>query len=180
MPIFLDKRMSIEYHETMKIKEIKAMAEREGRVFVRWSRSPEKDVQRGYSLDHGSGRAEPGLSVQVIKAEDVGDPIYFLDLLLDYGFCRINGARCWVAEGRISGSDSDGCPTIADAKLVAMVDGGDLKKADRIRKAYKDAARVFLKPPCVGWSPNGSDAPAVEHARREMAKARAEAEKWLA
>lgn len=43
----------------------------DGPVYVRYSRSAKRDMDRGYSLDHGTGQRESGLSAQVIMPDDI-------------------------------------------------------------------------------------------------------------
>ena len=99
------------------------LAQAHGSVYIRWSRSIAADRRRGYSIDHSSGQAEGGLSVQEIAyTEDCieGTPGWLACLVADYSYLAINGARCYVLAGERSGTGADNEPVI-DAESMTVL-----------------------------------------------------------
>lgn len=105
-----------------------------GRVYVRWSRYPMRDIRRGYSIDWAAGRPERGLScVQVTgRASTVyTDPDHqaradherLVKQLTAYAAFAVwqPGCVCWLLTGDCVGTDSDGCPVVVNAQPLGRL-----------------------------------------------------------
>jgi hypothetical protein len=113
------------------VRQIEALAEKHGRVFIRWSPTAERDLQGDQrSRDFVSGAQHEGLSA----VEITGD-MHHVDIakrLAEYGFLRMQDGRAvprvYLAES--VGADSDGYSSIkpremaleADANVIAAID----------------------------------------------------------
>lgn len=114
----------------------------DGILYVRYSRSHRDDLKRGYSLDHGTGTLEAGLSVQEIRPEDTREGRgWIARLLCEYRFASAGGYG-WLARGRQVGRDSDGCPTIAGAEFVARLDAKLVTSCAAYARAYDERSRT--------------------------------------
>ena len=108
--------------------------EYEGRLYVRWSRYPLRDIQRGRSYDHAHHQWECGLScVAVTGKADVewddperqreADYRRLIRQLTAYAMLRFGqpNVKCWLLTGDVVGPDSDGCPAVINAEPVGVL-----------------------------------------------------------
>lgn len=81
-------------------------------LFVRWSVYPEKDIARGYSLNHQTGQAEAGLSVEQVGADNIAMQIRSYSYL---------PGRCWLLTGEIVSRGSDNEILVDNATFIGYV-----------------------------------------------------------
>ena len=108
-------------------------------VFVRWSKSIDRDKERGFSLDHSSGSSHAGLS-----AVKIDDPMTSKGELLLQGVKRTAYSACeyahdgndtgWVFIARGCGYDSDG---------MSLVDAGSIEVFGKLDRQWVDAFREY-------------------------------------
>ena len=121
------------------VKEVEALAEKHGSVYVRWSASEAHDLSEGAkSRDAGSGEVHSGLSSQKIDADM--HPVTIARRIAEYGFSR--GFSDKNAYPRIytadeTGTDSDNAVSITNLKKVADVPASFVAALDkRFHDAY--------------------------------------------
>jgi len=88
-------------------------------VYVRWSRSPEKDIERGYSIDHGTGTRHEGLSALKVRGK-------FEDAIHDIASYRMIGmgdkkSKPHLFTGKLTGTDTDDAELISDPAHLGTI-----------------------------------------------------------
>jgi len=112
-------------------KEIEKAIRDHKTIYIRWSRSPRQDQKRGFSLDHGSGCREAGLSVMPIGLSDLErGETELAFFILDYSFA---GPICSVWTGEVVGHGKDGEPLLGSPKLLGTISHSYLAKLWDIR-----------------------------------------------
>jgi hypothetical protein len=104
-------------------------------LFVRWSKYPRKDCQRGYSIDHVTGKKEPGLSA-VRVTPDMDDATLYRRLV-EYSYL---GGTPWLLTGDTYLRDTDGYYAVINPRYIARV-GQALIKTARQSARQQDWAK---------------------------------------
>ena len=132
------------------VKEVEALAEKHGAVYVRWSASEKHDLSAdAKSRDYGSGEVHSGLSSQKIDADM--HPVTIARRIAEYGFSRGFGKtesypRIYTADE--VGTDSDNAVSITNLKKVIDVPKSFVAAIDkRFHDAYdyQDSLKTWSK-----------------------------------
>lgn len=125
-----ERALSSNADEIMSVAEIADLAEKHGRIYVRWSAGPKFDMKSGAkSRDTVSGETHSGLSAVVIRPDFSTEDI--LKMVRDYGFLRGEKATgAYFYTGDETGVDSDGTPTIAPIKYLGRASDDLVSFAD--------------------------------------------------
>ncbi|MEU5832831.1 DUF6098 family protein [Streptomyces diacarni] len=101
---------------------------RRGRLYVRWSRGPEVDLQRGSSMDDLTGTAMPRLSASPLAVEGWWDGrpvrVWVARRLYDYSHLpRLKDARTrpWVLSGDELGRGPDNEPLVRGVSPLGWI-----------------------------------------------------------
>ncbi|WP_369204455.1 DUF6098 family protein [Streptomyces sp. PU-14G] len=110
-----------------------------GQLFVRWSRGPAVDLQRGSSMDDLTGAAMPGLSASPLDVEEwwAGRPVrvWVARRLYDYSHLpRVRDARTrpWVLTGEELGRGPDNEPLVRHVCPLGWIAGQVIAEANDI------------------------------------------------
>ena len=118
------------------------------KLYVRWSKYPEKDLERGYSIDHLTQKEHKGLSC--FPLSDKKSVMQFSLLGLS------DGAFPWILKGKEIGIDTDGCPLIDVMTIIPLyriditkndiINQDDInEKIDRFNPKDKDKLQKYIK-----------------------------------
>lgn len=135
------------------LDELTALVESSPRpLYVRYSRSVKGDVARGYSLNHQTGKAEPGLSVNKLAPEywymanaaqrGEGAQTWIAMQVRDYNYMRYQapGTRAWVLTGtECAARGSDNELLLTDVAPVAYLSDACIEQACELDRAMAEA-----------------------------------------
>ncbi|MBE8469974.1 DUF6098 family protein [Streptomyces justiciae] len=121
------------------LKELAELVERGERLFVRWSRGPEADLEEtAVSTDDLTGVSMPGLSANPLDVEpwwqDRSTELWVARRLHDYSHLpreKGPGVRPWVLVGRVAGRGPDNEPLVRDVEPVGWIDEDVIGQAER-------------------------------------------------
>ena len=120
------------------LKELAELVERDERLFVRWSRGPEADLEEtAVSTDDLTGVSMPGLSANPLDVEpwwqDRSTELWVARRLHDYSHLpreKGPGVRPWVLVGRVAGRGPDNEPLVRDVEPVGWIDEDVIGQAE--------------------------------------------------
>lgn len=96
-------------------------------AYVRWDLDIHRTIKRGYSIDHSTGKPEPGISVISLK-ECTLTQAWSL-----YASHVVAGTPWIVLFGVENGRDSDDMPTL-DASTITIVGEIPREERDKLRR----------------------------------------------
>lgn len=150
-------------HKT--INTIEQIRNTEGKVYVRWSKSIDMDIKRGYSLRFGT-QAEAGLSV--CEIDKTWEDWRIIRQLQEY---RFTGApNCWIITGRETGRGGDNEPLLSNIEVIGKA-GSELTTANWQRDML--VARIAQAEARLAGL---TDAAAISITEQQIAKMRAKLE----
>ncbi|PWI20829.1 hypothetical protein DI272_33760 [Streptomyces sp. Act143] len=121
------------------LRELAELVERGERLFVRWSRGPEADLEEtAVSTDDLTGVRMPGLSANPLGVEPWWQgrsvELWVARRLYDYSHLpreKGPGVRPWVLVGSVVGRGPDNEPLVRDVRPVGWIDEGVIGEAER-------------------------------------------------
>ncbi len=124
---------------TVSLDELARMVEENDRLFVRWSRGPEVDLERKRSLDDLTETELPGLSANSLAVEDWWEDrpvrLWVARRLYDYLHMRErrgSDVRPWILEGEEVARGPDNEPLVECRRAVAWVADDVVDEAVRL------------------------------------------------
>jgi len=139
----------------MTYADVLARIERGERLYIRYSRSLDADVRRGYSIDHQTGQAHAGLSAERLVP---ADPVIWPDAdayarmqIVSYAHMLADATmRAWIVTGREVGTDSDGAPVLRDVRLVGELSRDEIRPL-RLAETYRQVRRETAQRYGMRW-----------------------------
>ena len=97
-------------------------------IYCRHSQYPEKDMERGFSINWANGSREPGLSFNTLGVGDGDeDQMHMICRVLD--IYQSKGLKCWIGSGERVGTGTDNEPCLENVEMVARVSNKCLRQA---------------------------------------------------
>jgi hypothetical protein len=97
-------------------------------LYVRHSRFPQKDIDRGFSVNWANNSRETGISVNTLYQGDA-DEDQMANLCQVIHMYESKGLTCWIASGERCGTGSDNEPTLEEVTMVARISRKCLNEA---------------------------------------------------
>lgn len=120
-----------------KIINLDQIRNSEGRIYVRWSQSIDKDQKRGYSLAYGTS-AEAGLSC--CEIDRCAEDWRIVRQLTEYKY--ICGGTCWIITGDVVGTGEDNEPLLANVEVLGKASAALTDLEWRQMELDEDIARL--------------------------------------